>query len=88
MILRLSRCRIKPTDEDRAVTTEALMRLLASGPTIACGKTGSLLRASSTDSLEQHLSKELHAFRACAATDDFVERVSAFIEKRTVSEGT
>ncbi|SKD04412.1 Enoyl-CoA hydratase [Burkholderia sp. CF099] len=72
-------------EADLAQTTDALMRVLASGPTIAYGQTKRLLRASSTQSLEQQLSDELHAFRACASTNDFVEGVSAFIEKRKVT---
>jgi 2-(1,2-epoxy-1,2-dihydrophenyl)acetyl-CoA isomerase len=72
--------------EDLARATDALMSGLANGPTSAFGQTKRLFRISSGLSLEQQLSEELRAFRACAATDDFVEGVSAFIEKRKVTK--
>lgn len=72
-------------EEDLPHVTDALMSKLASGPTIAYGQTKRLLRASCGRSLEQQLSAEFGAFRACTETDDFVQGVSAFIEKRKVT---
>ncbi|RQR24603.1 enoyl-CoA hydratase/isomerase family protein [Burkholderia sp. Bp9142] len=72
-------------EEELAHVTDTLMMHLGSGPTIAYGQAKRLLRASCTHSFEQQLSEELGAFQACAATDDFIEGVSAFIEKRKVT---
>lgn len=73
-------------EEDLANATDALMNELASGPTIAYGETKRLLRAASGRSFEQQLSEELGAFRNCVASDDFVQGVSAFIEKRKMTK--
>ena len=72
-------------EEELPDVVDALMSDLASGPTIAYGQTKRVLRSSYERNLQQQLSEELEAFRACAATDDFVQGVSAFIEKRKVS---
>ncbi|AIO34600.1 enoyl-CoA hydratase/isomerase family protein [Burkholderia cenocepacia] len=68
--------------ENLVSVTDHLMSALASGPTIAYGHAKRLLRTSSDRSFEQQLSEELAAFRTCPATDDFMQGVSAFIEKR------
>ncbi|NPT58472.1 enoyl-CoA hydratase/isomerase family protein [Paraburkholderia elongata] len=68
--------------ENLVSATDRLMSDLASGPTIAYGQAKRLLRTSSDRSFEQQLAEELVAFRTCAATDDFMQGVSAFIEKR------
>ena len=74
------------SDDELAHATDALISDLASGPTIAYGQTKRLLRSSYGHSLEQQLSEELGGFRVCAATDDFVRGVSAFIEKQRITE--
>lgn len=65
-----------------ATETEAWVRRLADGPTLAYGKIKQLLRASHATQLVQQLSAERAAFLACAATHDFAEGMNAFFEKR------
>jgi 2-(1,2-epoxy-1,2-dihydrophenyl)acetyl-CoA isomerase len=55
---------------------------LAAGPTIAIGNIKKLMRASFDNALPQQLDSERDAFLACAATSDFKEGVSAFLERR------
>ena len=62
--------------------TEALARRLASGPTLAYGRAKRLLRAAGEVTLRQQLDAERTAFIESAGTADFLEGVSAFVEKR------
>ena len=62
--------------------TEALARRLAAGPALAYARTKRLLGASGHASLEEQLQAEGEAFADCAASDDFAEGVTAFVEKR------
>jgi len=67
-------------DPDLDAETDALARKIARGPTRAFAATKRLM----TDmaAFEAQIDAEAAAFGACAATDDFVEGVSAFTEKR------
>jgi 2-(1,2-epoxy-1,2-dihydrophenyl)acetyl-CoA isomerase len=60
----------------------ALATRLANGPTHAYGRTKALLEASIGQLLDAQLKRETEGFAACAATAEFVEGVSAFLEKR------
>lgn len=60
----------------------ALARRLADGPRHAYGEVKRLLAAAPAMRLEAQLAMEAAAFARCAATQDFVEGVSAFVEKR------
>jgi 2-(1,2-epoxy-1,2-dihydrophenyl)acetyl-CoA isomerase len=62
--------------------TEALARRLASGATLAYGGAKRLLRAAFDATLPQQLDAERAAFIESTHTNDFVEGVSAFVEKR------
>ena len=62
--------------------TEALARRLASGPTLAYGRAKRLLRTAGDVTLRQQLDAERTAFIESAGTGDFLEGVSAFVEKR------
>jgi 2-(1,2-epoxy-1,2-dihydrophenyl)acetyl-CoA isomerase len=62
--------------------TEALARRLASGPTLAYGRAKRLLRTAGDVTLPQQLDAERTAFIESAGTGDFLEGVSAFVEKR------
>ena len=62
--------------------TEALARRLAAGPARAYANTKRLLTASGHASLEEQLQAEAECFADCAASDDFAEGVTAFVEKR------
>ena len=65
--------------------TEALAARLARGPARAYANTKRLLGAAGQRSLERQLRAEAETFADCAATDDFVECVTAFVEKRAPS---
>lgn len=62
--------------------TEAWADRLVHGPTYAYGKIKQLLRSSSERDMPAQMEAERQAFCACAGTGDFIEGVSAFIEKR------
>lgn len=60
----------------------ALAARLAAGPSKAYARTKALLQASHGDAFDAQLRREAENFAACAATDDFVEGVRAFLDKR------
>lgn len=73
--------RVVPRSELDA-EVDSVVAQLAEGPTVAYATTKRLLRAAFDVPFEVQLGHELAAFRKCAATGDFREGVSAFIEKR------
>jgi 2-(1,2-epoxy-1,2-dihydrophenyl)acetyl-CoA isomerase len=73
--------RVVPGAElDAAV--EKVVAAIASGPRGALARTKRLLRQSSTCTLPEQLRAEAASFAACSSTDEFVEGVTAFVEKR------
>jgi len=72
---------VVPEDELEA-ETEKLATRLANGPTVAIGLTKRMLHASLNNDMEAQLALEAENFAACARTDDWVEGVTAFGEKR------
>lgn len=68
--------------EDLEAETAKLAARLAGGPGHALGQTKALLNASFGNTLEAQLALEAESFASCAATQDFAEGVTAFIEKR------
>lgn len=62
--------------------TEALAARLAQAPSLALGQAKRLLNRSGGNTLAQQMDDETVAFGTCAASDDFVEGVRAFTEKR------
>jgi 2-(1,2-epoxy-1,2-dihydrophenyl)acetyl-CoA isomerase len=60
----------------------ALAARLAAGPTAAYARTKALIEATIGGELGAQMKREAESFAACAATDDFVEGVRAFLEKR------
>ena len=60
----------------------ALAIRLANGPTHACARTKALLQATLGDGFDAQLRRETESFAACAGTEEFVEGVRAFLEKR------
>jgi 2-(1,2-epoxy-1,2-dihydrophenyl)acetyl-CoA isomerase len=68
--------------EQIEIETQKLAERLANGPTQSYGKIKELMYASHANSFESQLAMEARNFGQCAATDDWVEGVTAFIEKR------
>jgi 2-(1,2-epoxy-1,2-dihydrophenyl)acetyl-CoA isomerase len=68
--------------ERLSAEAEALTARLAAGPTQAYARTKALIQATLGDTLDAQLRREAENFAACAATEDFVEGVRAFVEKR------
>jgi len=62
--------------------TEAIARRIALGPTLAFSETKRLVDESYDRALAAQLDAEVEAFARCAATRDFAEGVTAFVEKR------
>ena len=62
--------------------SESLIRRLAKAPTIGLGNVKRLLYAAADNSLAAQLSLEAECFAECAASEDWVEGVMAFNEKR------
>jgi 2-(1,2-epoxy-1,2-dihydrophenyl)acetyl-CoA isomerase len=61
---------------------DKLIRRLANGPTIGLGNVKQLIYAAADNSLESQLAMEAEGFAECAASEDWVEGVTAFTEKR------
>jgi 2-(1,2-epoxy-1,2-dihydrophenyl)acetyl-CoA isomerase len=60
----------------------ALSERLSAGPTRAYAAGKALLQAAVGETLDRQLRREAESFAACAATEDFVDGVRAFLEKR------
>lgn len=73
--------RVVPADRLEAETM-AIAGRLAKGPPIAMGNLKRLMRESFASMFEQQLQREKESFLQCAATDDFLEGMAAFREKR------
>jgi len=73
--------RVVPAAELAAETLKLAQRI-QKGPRHAYGEAKQLLNRSYETSLAAQLQNEADAFSRCAATEDFAEGVSAFVEKR------
>ena len=73
--------RIVPEAELEAETAKLAERL-ANGPTFAYGRAKALLNSSFNNTMETQLELEGHSIADCMATEDHVEGVNAFLEKR------
>ncbi len=67
---------------DLAAETAKLAARLAQGPTRAIANTKRLINMSLEQSLESQLQAEAMSFADCAASEDWIEGVTAFAEKR------
>jgi len=65
-----------------AAETAKLARKLADGPTVALGRAKQLIRASLENSWDEQSHREAEGLAVAAATEDHVEGVKAFVEKR------
>ncbi len=72
---------VVPADDLKAETAKIANRL-ASSATVALGNIKELIHSSHGNSLQQQLAMEAEKFADCAASDDWVEGVMAFNEKR------
>jgi len=73
--------KVVPAAERDAVVT-AWAESIARAPVTAVRNAKRLVRASLNASLSQQLGAEAASFAQCAATEDFAEGISAFLEKR------
>ena len=73
--------RVVPNDEFDNHVSELAARL-ADGPTYAYGRGKALLNASLENSMESQLELESYAIGDCMMTDDHIEGITAFVEKR------
>jgi 2-(1,2-epoxy-1,2-dihydrophenyl)acetyl-CoA isomerase len=69
-------------DPELSPTVEALAKQLAAGPTLCFARTKQAMYASWGNSLEAQLSEEREYQRELGTSDDFIEGVTAFMEKR------
>jgi len=69
-------------DADLAAEGDALVRRLADGPTLSYAGTKRQLNAWALAGWQDQLELEARIQREMAASDDFVEGVSAFMQKR------
>lgn len=69
-------------DAELDAETEKLAQRLAAAPSVAIARTKRLLNESAARSLAEQMDLETENFGACAATEDFVEGIRAFNEKR------
>lgn len=68
--------------EKLAAETDSIARRLAQGATVAFGETKRLVYQGADQTHAAQLHAEVEAFARCAATRDFAEGVTAFVEKR------
>lgn len=69
-------------DAELDEATEQLVQRLAKGPTVALGQAKLLLNASLGNPLSEQLEFEARAAGISGASEDFVEGVASFVEKR------
>ncbi|CAN7780490.1 enoyl-CoA hydratase-related protein [Variovorax sp. LjRoot84] len=80
--LRLGLCNRVVRQVDLEAETRRLVERIVAGPTLAYGRLRRLIRASLNTGFADQLDAEAAAFRESAATGDFREGVSAFLDKR------
>jgi len=73
--------RVVPAADLKRATDE-LVQNIASGPALAIGNIKRLLVQSSSHTLAEQLRAEALSFGQCAGSEDFVEGITAFLEKR------
>jgi len=64
-----------------------VVQSLAEGPVLAIRNAKRLVRESLARSLSEQLNAEALSFGACAGTADFVEGITAFLDKRPAQFG-
>lgn len=74
--------KIFPSQEELLSAARALAEKLAAGPTVAYGLAKGLVVEALREGLETQLEKERQAIAKACTTEDFMEGVSAFLQKR------
>jgi 2-(1,2-epoxy-1,2-dihydrophenyl)acetyl-CoA isomerase len=69
-------------DEELEKRTEDVVARLAGSPWVAVREMKSLLRGSLDRSIEEQFAAEVRSLETCAASEDFLEAINAFVEKR------
>ena len=69
-------------DSELEKKTEQVVLRLAGGAAVALYETKALVHESGRRTVAEQYAEEVHALERCAATEDFPEAISAFIEKR------
>jgi 2-(1,2-epoxy-1,2-dihydrophenyl)acetyl-CoA isomerase len=69
-------------DSELDAATEEVVATIVSAPATSVRRVKTLMDRSLDNSLERQLQLEAESFAECAGTDDFVEGVTAFAEKR------
>lgn len=75
--------RLFPSQEELLREARALAERLASGPTVAYGLAKACVVDALREGLETQLERERQAIARACTTEDFMEGVSAFIQKRS-----
>jgi 2-(1,2-epoxy-1,2-dihydrophenyl)acetyl-CoA isomerase len=78
--------KVVPTDALDA-TVDAVVQSLVAAPVLAVRNTRRLVRDALSRTLSEQLQSEAVSFGHCAATDDFAEGVTAFLDKREARFG-
>ncbi len=74
--------KVFPTVEELVREARALAEKLAAGPTVAYGLAKQLVVEAVREGLETQIEKERQAIARACTTEDFMEGVSAFLQKR------
>jgi len=74
--------RVLPTPDELMKEARALARKLARGPTVAFGLAKACVVDSLREGLESQMEKERQSISRAALTEDFMEGISAFVQKR------
>jgi 2-(1,2-epoxy-1,2-dihydrophenyl)acetyl-CoA isomerase len=74
--------RVFPTQDELVREARALAERLAAGPTVAFGLAKACVVDSLREGLETQMEKERQAIARSSLTEDFLEGVSAFVQKR------
>jgi 2-(1,2-epoxy-1,2-dihydrophenyl)acetyl-CoA isomerase len=70
-------------DTELETKTAEVVEQIAAGPPVAARELKSLLRNSLDRTVREQFAAEARSLEACASTEDFLEAINSFVEKRT-----